>query len=165
MEVIKGVVEQISIKDRKTGKYGDFANYGIKVNDSWYNGVANADKKTGEIIVKDKNYNVVKEGMEVEFVLEERNGFSSINSKMFTILSSGSSVPEQEQPKATKVKDTYVDKNDINVYVGCLQAAAMLAKGTTFQVGDKEPEKFSTEMAIRMADYLYKKAIDHATLN
>lgn len=38
MEVVKGVVEQINVKEARDGNYGKWANYGIKVGGAWTNG-------------------------------------------------------------------------------------------------------------------------------
>ncbi|ANS04898.1 hypothetical protein [uncultured Mediterranean phage] len=96
MEVVKGAVQQISVKEARDGQYGKWANYGIKVNDSWFNGNLNADKHTGLLTLKDKNYHEIKEGMEVEFLLIEKDGYKNIDKKSMSILSSGSATPPQQ---------------------------------------------------------------------
>ena len=101
MEVVKGVVQQISVKEPKEGQYGKWANYGIKVNEKWYNGALNADKKTGLLTLKDKSYNEVCIGMEVQFVLEDKKvgdkTYSNINPKLFDIISSGMGAATNQQ--------------------------------------------------------------------
>lgn len=101
MEVIKGVVQQVSIKERRSGQYGDWASYGIKINDSWYNGALNADKQSNDLILKDKDYVTVTSGMEVEFLLVEKGGYTNVDQKTFKVLSSGSGA--QQPPQQEKV--------------------------------------------------------------
>jgi len=48
MEIIKGKVEAINIKEPQQGQYGVWANYGIKVNGAWHNGKVTADKNSGK---------------------------------------------------------------------------------------------------------------------
>ena len=59
MEVIKGTVQQIAVKEAREGQYGKWANYGIKINDAWHNGALNEDKQTGALTLKDKDFNEV----------------------------------------------------------------------------------------------------------
>lgn len=106
MQIIKGVVQQISVKEPREGQHGKFAAYGIKINDAWYNGLCNEDKQTGALTVKCKQHQEVRNGMEVQFIIEESTGkdgkvYVNINQKMFDILSSGSGAqqqPVEQQP-------------------------------------------------------------------
>lgn len=169
MEVVKGTVQQISVKERKSGEYRDWASFGIKVNDTWYNGALNADKKTNELVLKDKDYNPVLDGMEVEFLLVEKKGYKNIDSKTFKILASGSAVTQQvkEQPTGQvteqapgQVIPKKISQSDIGIWLACQTDAVALAKGTTFQVGDKNPEEFATDKVFRMTKILFDKAIE-----
>lgn len=119
----------------------------------------NADKQTGALTLKDKDYNEVKVGMEVEFLLEEKNGYKNINGKSMKILNSGGAGTQQPiqqqapQPTTTPVKEpqTTISAVDASVRCNVLQSAVMLAKGTTFENGDK-----ASELTLIVAESFYK---------
>lgn len=166
MEVVRGKVEQINIKDPQQGNYGIFANYGIKVNGAWHNGKVSADKLSGQLIVKDKNYKEVQVGMEVEFVVDEtmKDGktYKNINQKMFEIkggqaaaqptVSAAILPPAVTQPP----KDTYeaTFKNAL-LWSECLKSA-VAAADLLFKSGEvKNP---TVESIMALADKFYNKA-------
>ena len=138
MELIKGIVEAISVKEPRDGEHGKWAGYGIKVNGAWFNGRVGADKQTGALTVKCKKYQEVRNGMEVQFIIEESEGkdgkvYMNINQKMFDILSSGSGVPQQpveQQPtQQEKVSNTppKTSRKDELVSIMCKGMAAAMA--------------------------------------
>jgi len=111
MSYAKGIVDAISIKDRKSGQHGDFANYGIKLKtpngEEWFNGVCNADKNTNQLVVKDKNFNEVTIGMEVEFMTQpDKQGYEKIDRKTFTALSGSKQPTQQPTVKPTPQQPT-----------------------------------------------------------
>jgi len=111
MSYAKGIVQQISIKDRRSGQHGDFANFGINVNGTWHNGTCNADKNTNELVIKDKNWNVVKVGMEVEFMTSpDKQGYEKIDRKTMMILSSGSGASQPQDTPTGESQTTIVDE-------------------------------------------------------
>ena len=90
MSYTKGVVDGISMKDEREGQYGKFAGYGIKIGEQWFNGVANHVKSLNRVAVVDKNYNEIKQGMEIEFMHEKNDkGYENIDKKTLLITSSG----------------------------------------------------------------------------
>ncbi len=156
MEVIKGKVQQINVKEPRDGQYGKWANYGIKINDAWYNGALNEDKQTGALTLKDKNFNEVKVDMEVEFLLEEKNGYKNITSKSMFILSSGGTGTPQptQQPTETKKVPSAVSDDpseDELISKFCDGLAALVA---AFKFKGKE--KPSSDQIARLAGYIKK---------
>ena len=108
MELIKGKVEQISIKEPQDGQYGRWANYGIKVNGAWHNGKVTEDKYTKQFVVKDKDHKEVTIGSEVEFVVVEtvKDGKTYVNIDPKTMTQKGSqaataTTPVQQPPQKT----------------------------------------------------------------
>lgn len=103
MELIKGKVEQISIKEPQDGQYGRWANYGIKVSGAWHNGKVTEDKYTKQFVVKDKDHKEVAVGAEVEFVVTEtvKDGktYVNIDPKTMTQKGSQAATPPVQQPQ------------------------------------------------------------------
>lgn len=103
MELIKGKVEQISIKEPQDGQYGRWANYGIKVSGAWHNGKVTEDKYTKQFVVKDKDHKEVAVGAEVEFVVTEtvKDGKTYVNIDPKTMTQKGSQAATQpaQQPQ------------------------------------------------------------------
>lgn len=103
MEIVKGVVGAISIKEARTGEHGTFAGCGIKVGETWYNTVVSADKQSGALILKDKDYQVIEVGTEIEFLLIDTKGkdgktYQNPDKKTMKVLSNGNAAnPNQQQ--------------------------------------------------------------------
>jgi len=165
MEIIKGKVEAINIKEPQQGQYGVWANYGIKVNGAWHNGKVTADKNSGKLIVKDKDYKPVEIGMEVEFVVDEttKDGktYHNINQKMFTI--KGATPPQQapvvatsQPPQSNKVEASAIDAS---LWVECLKSAVATLDAMAKYAPVDKPVEINHERAIKLADLYFNKAI------
>lgn len=98
----EGVIENISIKERKTGQFGDFAGFSIKIDGVWYSaGLASADKHTNELIPRDKDKKQLKEGMKVDFKYTTNDkGYHEVEKGTLAILGSqtATSNPPTNQP-------------------------------------------------------------------
>lgn len=157
MQIIKGVVQQISVKEPRDGEHGKFAGFGIKINDAWHNGLCNEDRDSGAFIVKDKDYQEVKVGQEVEFLVVEKNNYKNIDKKTFKILSSGSGAQQpkvEQQPKQQEeVANTPADTStkDKLVMDMCKEFAYAIAFAK-FE-GKELP---SSDQIERMAQYYFK---------
>lgn len=152
MKIVKGIVDQINVKEPKDGKHGKYAQYGIKINGDWYNGLCN--EKNGEVFPVDQNGNKFKEGQEVELLLEEKNGFENIVTKSSKILASGSSAPEQK----TEERSAF----PVTVWLNCLDAAVNLANGITITVKTNDEEevvKTTSQFVLRVADRFFIEAL------
>jgi len=153
----KGVVDGINLKQEREGQYGKFAGYGIKIGDEWFNGVASTVKSLGRVAVIDKNYNEIKQGMEIEFMYSTNDkGFNDIDKKTLLALSAGgtsqplqsNNVPQVAQ-SITTVGNVAKNDSDAIVRSNCLVAAMIKAYGSL------SPEKFKEldmDMFYRAAD-------------
>lgn len=162
MEIIKGKVEAINVKDPQQGQYGTWANYGIKVNGAWHNGKVTADKQSGKLIVKDKNYKEVTVGMDVEFVVDEstKDGkvYHNINQKMFTITSGQSEAPVA-LPQPPQSKQIEASAINASLWVECLKSAVATLDAMAKYAPVDKPEVVSHERIMKLADLYFNKAI------
>lgn len=151
MDLVKGIIQKINVKEPKEGKYGKFAGYGVQVNGEWYNGLAN--EKNGEVWPVDNNGNKMKEGQEVELLLEEKNGYKSIVTKSSMILSGGSAAPQQpaHQPPQQAVTEHRTAFKPA-LWVNCLDSAINAAKVAG-------AEKVDSQQLIRVADVFFNEAL------
>jgi len=171
MEIVKGKVEAINIKEPQDGQFGKWANYGIKVNGAWHNGKVTADRLSGKLIVKDKNYAEVTIGMEVEFVVDEsgKDGktYHNINQKMFTIKGTapapqptvqhqGGAVIPPQPVQPTKIEASAIDAH---IWVECLKAAVMTLDAMAKYAPVDHPVEINHERAMKLADIYFNKAI------
>jgi hypothetical protein len=131
MGYVKGKVNRISVKEAKEGQYGKYASYGLEIDGTWHNGLCNEDKQTGAFIIKDKDYAEVKEGSEIEFMTEEKNGYTSINRKTMTVLNKAPQTTSQpqvaQQPTATEnVANNEPDAIEMGILRGIASTMLML---------------------------------------
>lgn len=174
MELVKGTVEQISIKDPNDGQYGRWANYGIKVSGTWHNGKVTEDKFSKQFVVKDKEYKEITVGSEVEFIVEETTGkdgkvYKNINAKTMTLKGGAQQAPPPttEHPTQQPIRTSPpITKEPLGASLAthtlwndCVRSAVMLAKGTTFQCGDKAPEQFTSEQVMRVAQGFFDEML------
>jgi hypothetical protein len=104
MKVVKGKIEQIAVKEPQEGKFSKWAGYGVKVGGAWHNGMCNEDKKTHEVWPVDKNYKKLKEGQEVEFLVEKNDkGYETINKKTVEILSDVTQTQTTNAPREQSI--------------------------------------------------------------
>jgi len=171
MEIVKGKVEAINIKEPQEGQFGKWANYGIKVNGAWHNGKVTADKLSGKLIVKDKNYTEVTVGMEVEFVVDETIGkndgkvYHNINQKMFTIKGSTQqqSAPAPQAPVASPqpLQSNKIEASaiDAHIWTECLKSAVATLDAMAKNAPVDKPVEISHERVMKLADIYFNKAI------
>jgi glucan-binding YG repeat protein len=106
MGYYKGIVTRVHVGDPQPPKqegWSESAKFGVQIDGKWHNGFVNKDKHTGAFTIKDKNFNEVKEGCEIEFMTTEKNGFENIDKKTMAILSSGSAAQTPQQPQQQPV--------------------------------------------------------------
>ena len=159
MSYTKGTVEGIALKEVKEGKFGKFANFGLNVNGEWYNGVANEDKKTGTVIVKDSAYVEVKKGQEVEFMWAESQYGKEIDKKTFKVLGQEKPAPVVEKTVTTTPEPDRHSAITTEFKLTCLSCAIATARDVKLVVKVNEGEdvmensiKLSSEQMIRLAD-------------
>lgn len=152
MEVVKGTIQKISVKEPKDGQFGKFAGYGVQVNGEWYNGLAN--EKNGEVWPVDKNGNKMKEGQEIELLLEEKNGYKNIVTKSTMIISGGQS---QAEPEKKSTEQGQVFNGDVKfksaLWVNCLDSAINIANKL------EEVKNINSKEMIRIANTFYEEAL------
>jgi hypothetical protein len=110
MSYYKGVVSRVHIGqpvEPKNPDWGKSAKFGLEIDGKWHNGFCSEDKRTGAFAVKDKNYKVITEGTEVEFMTTEKNGFENIDKKTMQVISGA---PQQPQPQQVAQQPTVVEK-------------------------------------------------------
>lgn len=157
MELVKGVVEGINVKEAQDGQFGRSAGYGIKVGGAWYNGYVKEDQY-GKCVVKDKAYTEIKQGMTVEFLLVDKNGRKSIDNKTLSVAGSQAAVPvQQAQQPVQQSAPKQPSYAAASIWLTAAQVAAQMATGMKFEV-EGEPVKFATDKVIQMADVLFEKA-------
>lgn len=106
MGYIRGVVQKVYVGDPQPPKkegWSKSAKLGLQIDDKWWNGYVSEDKKTGAFIVKDKDYAVISEGTEVEFmtVINVKDGKEYENMDKKTLKVVGVQAPpiqEDEKP-------------------------------------------------------------------
>ena len=99
MSYKKGKVQSILVKETREGKFGKFANYALKIDDAYYNGIAS--EHNGAIKVQDSAYALITEGSEVEFMFATNDkGYNDIDKKTLKVLGAVTATPTSEQPKA-----------------------------------------------------------------
>ena len=163
----EGIIETISIKERRTGNFGDFAGFSIKVDGVWYSaGLASADKQTNELIPRDKDKKQLKEGMRVDFKYTTNDkGYHEVERGTLAIL--GQTAPPTQQPQQQVTNTAPQPEADTfraslathTLWNDCVRSAVMLAKGTTFQCGDKAPEQFTSEQVMRVAQRFFDEML------
>lgn len=148
-----GKVETITLKEERDGKYGKFAGYGMKIGEEWFNSIANTVKSLGRVAVVDKNYNEIKEGMEVEFMYTvNEKGYKDIDRKTLLITASGSAVkpePPAEQPASPSEDLVKQERELVNKF--CDGLAALVAAYKF-----KGKEKPSPDQIDRVSDFIKK---------
>jgi hypothetical protein len=157
MEIVKGIVEAVNVKEPREGKHGKFAGYGLKVNGEWHNGLCN--ERNGEVWPVDQNGNKFKEGQEVELLLEEKNGYKNIVTKTSKIIASGSSA-QQASPAPVKTEER--SAFPVTVWLNALDAAVRLANGITITVktnDEDEVVKTTSQFVLRVADRFFTEAL------
>ena len=160
MKVVKGTIQKVNVKEPKEGKFGKYAAYGGQVNDTWYNGLCN--ERNGEIWPLDKNNNKMVEGVEVELLLEEKNGYESVVNKSSTVLAtfkdtSSVGIPQQEKTEEPVEERSVVP---VSIWLNCLESATRLANGVTITVKDKdEAVETGSLFALRVAQRFYEEAL------
>lgn len=102
MGIYQGVVQRVHVGDPQPPKqegWSKSAKFGIQIADKWHNGFV-SENRDGAFVVTDKDWREVKEGMEVQFMTIEKNGFENIDKKSIHILASGSNAttPAAQQP-------------------------------------------------------------------
>jgi len=155
MNVVKGTVEAVNVKEPKEGKFGKYAAFGVKIGEDWHNGLCN--EKNGEVWPWFGDHKVEK-GQQVEMLIEKNNkGYDSINTKQSKVVSGSAPNPapspaqQPPQPSTSTKPDSQSFKAAL--WVNCLDSAISAAK-----LSGKE--KIVTEDIIRAADIFYKKALD-----
>jgi hypothetical protein len=162
----EGIIETISIKERRTGNYGDFAGFSIKVDGVWYSaGLASADKNTNELIPRDKDKKPLTQGMKVDFKYTTNDkGYHEVEKGSLAILGAQQAPPPtQEHPAQQPIRTAPpITEEPVNasfmtqtLWNDCVRSAVLLAKSTTFQCGDKAPEQFTSEQVMRVAQRFF----------
>lgn len=154
----EGVIEQINIKDRKTGQYGDFAGFSIKIDGVWYSaGLANADKATGALVPRDKDKKPLANGTKVDFkYTTNEKGYHEVEKGTLAVIAAQTAQQPVQQPTqpTPQKQPSYAAAS---IWLTAAQVAAQMATGMKFEV-EGEPVKFATDKVIQMADVLFEKA-------
>lgn len=157
----EGVIEQINIKDRKTGQYGDFAGFSIKIDGVWYSaGLANADKATGALVPRDKDKKPLANGTKVDFKYTTNDkGYHEVEKGTLAVVGAAVQPPPGQQAPQQPVQQPSKQPSyaAASIWLTAAQVAAQMATGMKFEV-EGEPVKFATDKVIQMADVLFKEA-------
>lgn len=156
MEVIKGKIEQINVKEPKKGEYGCYAQFGVKVDGGWHNGMCK--EQNGEVWPYDKNKVKLMEGQDVEFLVKENGDYKNIEMKEMKV--TGGREPQSipaSKPNIPSEKNSHIP-DDKRVWLSCLQSACTLGSGAKIVVnGDEDAAKATSDLVVRVANNFYQK--------
>lgn len=166
MSYKKGVVESVSFRETRPGKFGNYAPASLKIDGESYDIIANEDKFSKNIVVKDADHKLVSDGSEVEFMFDVNDkGFNNIDKKTLKLLSvpQTSPQPTSVNPDPVKPEQAQYEKEFKSgaLWVQCLNAAVATAPKIIVRVGEGEDmvEKainFSSEQIVRVANRYFE---------
>lgn len=131
MGYIKGIVTKVYVGDPQEPKqegWSKSAKLGLQIDNKWWNGYVNADKHSGAFIVKDKDYTVITEGTEVEFMtttnVKDGKEYENMDKKTLHVTGGTQQAPpikdnEKPAPMQTPPAYTKVPDEIINNLLWC----------------------------------------------
>lgn len=109
MGYIKGIVTKVHVGDPEEPKQAGWsksARFGLQIDGKWWNGYTNQDKQSGAFPVKDKDYAVIADGMEVEFMTttntKDGKTYENMDKKTLKVTSAQSVPQPAPTPQSTQ---------------------------------------------------------------
>lgn len=144
MGYIKGFVTKVYVGDPQEPKqegWSKSAKFGLQIDGKWWNGYVNQDKQSGAFTVKDKDYAVVSEGSEVEFMtttnVKDGREYENMDKKTLKVTGGTQQAPpiqENEKPAPMQtppvhtVVPTEIRAELLKIYYNGLAAMQALSK-------------------------------------
>lgn len=167
MGYIKGVVTKVYVGEPQEPKqegWAKSAKFGLQIDGKWWNSYTNQDKQSGAFPVKDKDYAIITDGCEVEFMTttNEKDGKTYENMDKKTLKVTVATSQPAQQPNAPqvaqqptqqeKVAKTLPDEFEEALIKKFCDGLAALVAAYKFK-GREKPEQSQID---RVSDYIKK---------